>query len=83
MADGSFRYVRVNTGRREVEQLFDASRDPRELEDRAAEDPETLGRLRAVADAYLETTPHWSEAPKREIEELELNQLRALGYAVP
>jgi hypothetical protein len=27
--------------------------------------------------------PPWGESPTREIEELELNQLRALGYAIP
>ena len=27
--------------------------------------------------------PLWGDAPTREIGELELNQLRALGYAVP
>lgn len=80
---GAFRYVRAVGRGRNVEQLFDAGRDPRELENRASEDPEELERLRAVADAYLETTPPWGEAPTREIDELELNQLRALGYAIP
>jgi arylsulfatase A-like enzyme len=83
VTDGTFRYVSVEQGRRRVEQLFDARSDPRELEDRAAEDPEALARLRELADAYLEAVPPWGEAPTREIDELELNQLRALGYAVP
>ena len=42
-----------------------------------------MERLRSVAEAYLETTPAWGDAPTREIGELELNQLRALGYAIP
>jgi arylsulfatase A-like enzyme len=83
VTDGAFRYVRVEQGRRRVEQLFDARSDPRELEDRAEEDPEALARLRKLADAYLESVPPWGEVPKRELDELELNQLRALGYAVP
>ena len=32
---------------------------------------------------YLEGQPVWGEAPTREISELELNHLRALGYAMP
>jgi hypothetical protein len=35
-----------------------------------------------VADRYLAEPPVWGEAPKREIGELELNLLRALGYAI-
>jgi hypothetical protein len=31
----------------------------------------------------METQPPWGEAPTREIDQLELNQLRALGYAIP
>ena len=81
----AFRYVRMERAARHarIEQLFDASDDPRELRDRAADDPETLERLRAAADDYYETKPSWGEAPTREIDELELNLLRALGYKVP
>jgi hypothetical protein len=77
------RYVRVEEPRRTVEQLFDTRSDPRELEDRAEENPQALARLRKLADTYLEAVPPWGEVPTREIGELELNQLRALGYAVP
>lgn len=83
VTDGPLRYVRVEQGATRVEQLFDASRDPAELTDRSREDPEALQRLRQTADTYLESQPAWGEAPKREIGELELNQLRALGYAIP
>ena len=69
-------------GGRRGEQLFDASDDPRELRNRAADEPETLARLRAAADEYYETEPSWGEAPTREIDELELNLLRALGYQI-
>ena len=57
--------------------------DPTELDDRAAADPEMLERLRGLAAEHLDETPAWGEVPKREIGELELNQLRALGYAIP
>ena len=83
VSEGALRYVRVSDRGRRLEQLFDADADPAELSDRAAEDPESLARLRSTADAYLESTPPWGESPRREIDELELNQLRALGYAIP
>jgi len=84
VVDGAYRYVRVEkSGDHHTEELFDASDDPRELRDRTAEEPQTLERLRAVADAYSETEPSWGEAPTREIGELELNLLRALGYQIP
>ena len=84
VVEDEFRYVRVErpNGGGRIEQLFDASDDPRELRDRSAEQPETLSRLRAEADRYSETKPPWGEAPTREIDELELNLLRALGYQV-
>ena len=39
-------------------------------------------RLSAAADDYVESEPTWGEAPTREISELELNLLRALGYKI-
>jgi arylsulfatase A-like enzyme len=83
VSQGTLRYVRVAQPHGVVEQLYDASGDPRELRDRAGEDPEAVARLGAAADAYLELRPDWGEAPTREISELELGHLRALGYAVP
>jgi len=83
VVEGAFRYVSgQQAGGRRGEQLFDASDDPRELRNRAADEPETLARLRAAADEYYETEPSWGEAPTREIDELELNLLRALGYQI-
>jgi arylsulfatase A-like enzyme len=82
VVEGALRYVRVEGAGGRLEQLFDASDDPRELRDRAAEEPETLERLRAAADDYYENEPSWGEAPTREVGELELNLLRALGYQI-
>ena len=45
--------------------------------------PFKLERLGQAADAYLAEEPRWGEAPTRELDELELNLLRALGYALP
>ncbi|MEE2672161.1 MAG: sulfatase [Myxococcota bacterium] len=83
VVDEALRYVRGNDRGRPIEQLFDATNDPGELDDRAEDLPDELIRLRETANAYLQTTPPWGDAPTREIEELELNQLRALGYAIP
>jgi len=83
VADGRYRYVRTTGPRGDKEELFDASEDPAELVERSAQDPETLARLKRLADGYLASEPRWGAAPRREIGELELNQLRALGYAIP
>lgn len=83
VAEHALRYVRATqAGVGRIEQLFDATDDPRERRNRAAEEPETLERLRAAADDYFEQKPAWGEAPTREIDELELNLLRALGYKI-
>ena len=84
VVEDTFRYVRVEQadGDQRTEGLFDARDDPRERRNRATEEPETLERLRAAADDYYQTEPSWGEAPTREISELELNLLRALGYKI-
>jgi len=85
VTEGPLRYVRgAARGDDEPdEELFDRDQDPRELENLAESRPETVERLRAVADTHLDASPDWGEAPTRELRELELNQLRALGYAIP
>ena len=86
VTEGSYRYLRSparGNATEPFEELFDAATDPNELENVAADNPEIVDRLRKVAEAQLEVTPPWGEAPTREIGELELNQLRALGYSIP
>ncbi len=89
VTEGNYRYLRSpdtpgrNEGENGIEELFDRSSDPAELRNIAESQPERVERLRAIADANLAAKPSWGEAPKREIGELELNQLRALGYAIP
>jgi len=39
--------------------------------------------LAAEAERHLDLEPEWGASPKREISELELTHLRALGYAIP
>ncbi|MBW2229948.1 MAG: sulfatase [Deltaproteobacteria bacterium] len=85
VTDGSLRYVRREAvpGGEVTEEVFDSRLDPDETRNRLDQDAEALLRLREAADSYLELTPEWGEAPTRELGELELNQLRALGYALP
>jgi arylsulfatase A-like enzyme len=86
VTEGSYRYLRSPARADDAEpfeELFDAAQDPDELEDVASKHPEIVDRLREVAEAQLEITPVWGEVPTRALGELELNQLRALGYAIP
>jgi arylsulfatase A-like enzyme len=83
--EGAFRYVQFRNAKGQIrEQLFDSSLDPRELENRLTEAPEVAQKLRAEADRYLASHPAWQgEVKPLELDELQLNQLRALGYQVP
>ncbi len=87
VTEGPFRYVmkKPKEGTDQVlsEELFNSETDPAELTDLSSSDPELVDQLRASAEAQFESTPSWGEAPRRELGELELNQLRALGYAIP
>ena len=83
VSEGRLRYVRVEQGAQTIEQLYDASTDPAELRDRAGERPEELRRLAELADGFLSEEPDWGDVPTREINNLELNHLRALGYVLP
>jgi arylsulfatase len=47
------------------------------------ERPEELARLRGAADAQEASVLVWGKPEVRELNDLQLNQLRALGYAVP
>jgi arylsulfatase A-like enzyme len=84
VTDGAYRLVhRVAAPQRD--ELYDRSRDPREQRDLAAELPDVASRLRAEAETYLASPPPpWgTAAPRVEIDDMEINQLRALGYAIP
>ena len=85
IVDGSYRYVRTpRADGGHVDELFDVERDPAELEDVAAQQGEITERMSAMADRYLEGESPWQgETPTLEMDEMQLNQLRALGYAVP
>ena len=81
-----YRYVQFRDAKGEIrsEELFDASRDARERENRLEAEGEVAGRMRAHTDEYLKQKPSWKGAARPlEIDEIQLNQLRALGYAIP
>ena len=64
-------------------ELYAVDHDPLEQEDRAADEPEVVARLNDEARAYLESPlAPWGEAVDVELSDEELNQLRALGYAI-
>jgi arylsulfatase A-like enzyme len=69
--------------RPEGDQLFDLASDPLEQEDRAAELPERLARMQHLASQHLgRPRASWGEPVEIELEGIQLQMLRALGYAV-
>ena len=83
LVDGPLRYVRGTLGTKTIEEFFDADSDPRELKDLAKSDPETLARLRDLMDERLASEElAFGDVTTREIGEMELNQLRAIGYDI-
>jgi arylsulfatase A-like enzyme len=83
VTEGPHRYVFVDSSRRDIEVLFDAGADPAELENRIDDEPEIASRLREAAQTYMQQPPVWEASVERlEMDEMELNQLRALGYAI-
>ncbi len=65
-------------------ELYDNWEDPLEQRNLAGEQPEVLEALNEKASAHLQSDPPpWGEeTPTVEIDELQMNQLRALGYGV-
>jgi len=83
VTDGNLRFF-LPVARPERASLFDSSTDPKELNDLHAQRAEDVARLRKLADGYLGNSEiPWGKAPdKVDIDELRLNQLRALGYVI-
>ena len=83
VAFGDFRYVLTTRDGRE--ELFDGRSDAVETKNVIGEHAEVAERLRTAAGAYLASPPPpWGDAAGTvELNEMELNQLRALGYAIP
>jgi arylsulfatase A-like enzyme len=84
IAQDGLRYVAIHGGPSVKEDLFDAKSDPAELRNVLDERPDDAARLRGLVDAYLASPPAFSAGSERlEMDEMQLNQLRALGYALP
>jgi arylsulfatase A-like enzyme len=74
----------ANLEKPEDSELFDTSADPTEQRNLIAEDGSGADSLRALIEGYekRDTAP-WGKAPGvAELDEMRLNQLRALGYAI-
>jgi arylsulfatase A-like enzyme len=82
VSDGSLRLYH-QSGSPQDDELYDLARDPREQRDLRADRPDEAARLRTIADAHLRGKPPWGAAPQLELDEMELNNLRALGYKLP
>ena len=88
IALGDYRYVlQIGTdevGDPRIESLFDAGSDPLERENVIESNPEIAADMRSLAEEYLASPPPpWGTGPVSvEIDEMEANQLRALGYAI-
>ncbi len=87
LVDGDMRFVYTTIENEQPRlELFDGATDPDELENVVRDHPEEVERMSALARAYIEHSPAppWGDAaPPLEIDEIQLNQLRALGYQIP
>ena len=84
VVDGPIRFVRGHEKGFWLNSLFDAAKDPKERTNLAKTDPDLLADFVAIAREHTSQEPGWTEAaPELEIDEMELNQLRALGYQIP
>jgi arylsulfatase A-like enzyme len=80
--EGRYRLFRQDIEKGRVE-LYDVESDPGETEDLAADQPEVVERLSGDVARYAATPePTWGRPAEVEIDEMELGQLRALGYMV-
>jgi arylsulfatase A-like enzyme len=78
-----FHYVMFRSAQGKVREELLGAADG-EQGDMLDAEPETASRLRGVAERYLDGRPPWrGGVPTLELDEIQLNQLRALGYAVP
>jgi arylsulfatase A-like enzyme len=83
VTQGSDRLV-VKHGAVVTEELFDRRDDHFETRNVLSASPEVANRLREQMRLYMELEPPWSgDVPTIKLDEMELNQLRALGYSLP
>ena len=80
---GKWRLIYPAAQPKQVE-IFDKEAAPAEQRSLADEHTEVVADLTAVANSYFESRPPpWgTDAPTVELDEMEMDQLRALGYGV-
>jgi arylsulfatase A-like enzyme len=89
VASGDFRFVsslsRDEPSAAPTEELFTRVRDPLEIQDIITDHPDLALELRDATSDYLASPPPpWGDSAEHvELDEMELNQLRALGYSLP
>ncbi len=83
VTDDGLRVI-VHRADRSRNEFYDWSTDPEEQNNRSDEDSPRLRSMVERADQYLrDSSPPWGvESPTIELDEMRLNQLRALGYRV-
>jgi arylsulfatase A-like enzyme len=80
---GPYRFVSGTDFSGEAFEILLDRRDG-EQADHLADESDVAALLRTEAAQHLESTVKWStETPRLEIDEIQLNQLRALGYRIP
>ena len=79
--DGPYRYLRGSGVSGQALEILLSTEDGQQM-NRIDELPEVAARLREEADRQLEIKPEF-EAADVELDSMQLNQLRALGYELP
>ena len=63
-------------------ELYDRAADRTEQQNVAEEQPEIRDQLQSEVDRYLTGASIWGDTPEVELDEMRLEQLRALGYVI-
>jgi arylsulfatase A-like enzyme len=83
VSQGKYRFI-YSSAHPDKGQLFDKDTDPKEQYDIAATNPDLADKMKGLAETYLTfPPPSWGGAQSIELDEMQLNQLRALGYQLP
>jgi arylsulfatase A-like enzyme len=83
VTQGNLRFF-LPVSRPERATMFDSAADPKELTDLRGQRADDAERLQGLADSYFKGSEiPWGKVPNKiDLDELRLNQLRALGYMV-